>query len=418
MGCRIKERIPEMIILGLIRAISAKTIKMSKERSREIIVSVIDSDLIMRQILSSMLRHEKGISLVGSSGFKGIDRGLSKLQAIQPDIVLLGVDRSDSEEMKFFYRIREKLPGVFVILLTPLNRNGALAALEGLKHGAIDYVTKPEQRNGLIMAIRHFQKRVIPVIHSWPRLNSNRVKEPVQKTADRTVAGKLSPQTGKHPNSHIQVIVIGSCMGGVKSLYEMIPELPENLPVPVVIVQHMPKIYTRELSAELDELTPLNVREALDSSVLLPGQIYIAPGGYHSVIKNEGSRKKIFLHKGPREHRCRPSIDVMLRSAAQAYDGNVLSVFLSGGGMDGVMGASNILEHGGSVLLESKENSLIWDMASRIREMNSELTTIATESLVHEIMKKLFMVSGQDDSAGLIKNASEHEDYLAGSYGV
>lgn len=391
---------------------------MGKKRSREIIVSVLDSDLIMRQIISSMLRHENGISLVGTSGFKGVDKGLSKLKAIKPDILLLGADETDSEEMKLFYRIREELPDVLVILLTPLNRDGALAALEGLKHGAIDYVTKPEQRNGLIMAIRHFQKRVLPVVHSKPRLNSKRVKATVSKAADRSAGSKLSTQTGKRPDSRIQLIVIGSCMGGVKSLYELIPELPENLPVPVVIVQHMPKIYTRELSAELDELTPLNVREALDSSVLLPGQIYVAPGGYHSVIKNEGNRKKIFLHKGPREHKCRPSIDVMLRSAAQAYGGNVLSVFLSGGGTDGIMGASNILEHGGLVLLESKESSLIWDLPSRIREMNPEASTVATEPLVHEIMKKLFTADEQDGTAGLIKKTSEKEEYLAGSYEV
>lgn len=400
------------------KASSVKTIIMGKNRSRHIIVSVIDSDLIMRQILSSMLRHEKGISLVGSSGFKGIDKGLSKLQAIQPDLVFLGVNRSDSEEMKFFYRIREELPDVFVILLTPLNRNGALAALQGLKHGAIDYVTKPEQRNGLIMATRHFQKRVLPVINSIPRLNSKRLKNPVSTGADITAGNTLPARSRNYPNSGIQLIVIGSCMGGVTSLYEVISKLPENLTVPVVIVQHMPKIYTRELSEELDKLTPLNVREALNNSLLLPGQIYVAPGGFHSVIKNEGNRKKIYLHKGPREHECRPSIDVMLRSASQAYNGNVLSLFLSGGGTDGVTGASHVLELGGSILLESKESSLIWDMASCIRDKNPGVSTVAAESLVHEIMKKLFTVRGQADAAGLIQKTSDKEEFLAGSYEV
>jgi two-component system, chemotaxis family, protein-glutamate methylesterase/glutaminase len=360
-----------------------------KKRSRDTVVSIIDSDVLMRQILSSMLRKEEGIKLSGSFGFCGIDKTISQINIQQPDVIMLGIEDSASDEMKLFYQLRKEFPKIFIVLLTPLNKEGASIALQGLKDGAIEYITKPDKRNGLILAGRHFHKRVLPLIKSIPRLNRERIIKPVSLSKDRTVVQAFSLGSRRMIPENVELIIIGSCLGGVTSLYKLISKLPVNLPVPVVIVQHMPKIYTEELSADLDKVTSLNVREAKDNSVLLPGQIYVAPGGYHSVIKNEGNRKRIFLHRGPREHKFRPSIDVLLRSAIQAYGGRLLSVFLSGGGNDGIQGASMVLEHGGSVILESKESSLLWDIAAKICDLRKEIIKASAESLASEIIKLL-----------------------------
>lgn len=388
---------------------------MGKSRSRDIIVSVIDSDLLMRQILSSMLRKETGVTLSGSSCFSSLDNAVSKIKNQQPDVVMLGVERADSEEMKFFYQLREEFPGIHVVLLTYLNEEGAIIALKCLKHGATDYITKPDKRKGLILASRHFQKRVLPVIDAIPRLNHNRLNNPGSFVSDRTVTQAFSLGSGRVVPKDVELLSIGGCMGAVTSLYEVVSRLPGNLPVPVVIVQHMPKIYTKILSSELDKITPLNVREARDHSLLLPGQVYVAPGGFHTVIKNEGNRKRIFLHRAPREHTCRPSIDVMLRSAVQTYDGKVLSVFLSGRGHDGILGASMVLDKGGTVLLESKESSLIWDLPSRIKDLSENIPAVTAQSIVIEIMKQLQIRSVQKNIK-LIREDTDGPGFYADSF--
>ena len=387
---------------------------MTKNKS-EIVVSVIEPDLLMRQILMSMLRREDGIRLVGSSGFKGTEKGISKLKAIQPHLVLLAVDRMDSAEMKFFKKIRNELPEISVILLTKLNMEGAEVAIEGLKRGAVDYVTKPERRRSLLLAEHHFRKRVLPVVKSLPRFNKKRVAGKTGSVKNnRTVEREQPIHTGTFRNSRIELLVIGSCLGGVSSLYKVISGLPDDFPVPVVIIQHMPKMYTKQLANNLDEITSLHVREALNNSLLLPGQVYVAPGGYHSVIKNDGNRKKIFLHKGPREHRCRPSIDVMLRSAVQAFNGNLLSVFLSGGGEDGISGAREVLENGGTILIESRDSSLLWDVGLRIKELDSDITALDAESIADEIKDILRAGSGMNVSEKVAITASRTHKIVPG----
>jgi two-component system chemotaxis response regulator CheB len=393
---------------------------MGKKKPRDIIVSVFESDLLMRQILLSMLRREDGIRLAGSSGFKGIESGISKLKSIRPDVVMLSVDETESEEMSFFYRIRKEFPDMYVILLTPLNKEGAAAAIEGLKNGALDFVTKPERRKSLVLAENHFHKRVLPVINAMPRFNQKRsYGKPAVENSLPVGKGKNSPVfSGKTGQSRFQLIVIGSCLGGLSSLYKVISGLPKNLSIPIVVIQHMPKIYTSALSADLDSVTPLRVREAKNDNLLQPGQIYIAPGGYHLVIKNEGNQKKMYLHRGPREHRCRPSIDVMLRSAIQAFNGNILTVFLSGGGGDGVTGAMEVLNQGGRILLESEESALLWDTASHILDMDSDskIPVADADSLAKELMTLLYENTGIGFTGGITKPVPEAKNYFTGLF--
>lgn len=360
-----------------------------RKEIREVAVYVLESDLLMRQILCSMLRKETGICLNCLKSFDDFETVFESLKENQPHLLMLGVDEMDSPEMKFFYHVRQELPDIHIVLLTPLTREGAYIALEGLKKGAVDYVTKPDKRNGLILASNHFHKRVLPVVKAVPRLNRIRKASGKKVSDDRKITESLTMAHQRMIPNGIDLIVIGSCLGGVTSLYKIIAGLPEKLPAPVVIVQHMPKIYTEVLAEELDETTLLNVREAKQNSVLIPGQIYVAPGGYHSVIKSNGERKKIVLHRGPREHKCRPSIDVLLRSALQNYDSRVLSVFLSGGGADGIQGASLVLAKGGKVLLESKESSLLWDLNEKIYGLRPGIKSVPAERLASEILKQL-----------------------------
>jgi len=355
---------------------------------KNIEVFVIESNVLMRRILSKIIQKEEGVSILGSCGDYDFERVSEKIDQFQPDLLFIGIDRTETEEMRLFYRLRNAYPQLHIVLLTPLNAEGAKVALQGVRNGAIDYVTKPEKNMGVVLADKHFHKRVIPLLKVIPKLNRNRGGI-LSSISDRTISKEFFDSTGDMNPASIELIVIGSCMGGLSTIYQILSALPENLSVPIIIVHHMPKIYTDVLSKDLNEISRLTVKEAKNNTVLIPGTVYIAPGGFHSVIKNEGGRKRIMLHKGPREHKCRPSIDVLLRSAVQEYGGRLIGIYLSGAGIDGVLGALRILEHGGTVLVESEESALISELAYKVKFLNSEIRDVPADSMAEEIIKEI-----------------------------
>lgn len=377
---------------------------MIREKTREKSVFIIDSHLLMRRILTSMMRNREEIGSVFCSGPDDTEELFHKITEESPDIIFLGVEEKDEPEMQLFYRIREARPDIPVVVMAQLNRSGALSAIEALRAGAVDFISKPEREHGLIFATRHFMKRVTPALNSLTLFNPARLQD-TATTGEELITGErvASPATrftGRGP----ELVVMGSCQGGVRSLFQVISGLPASFRVPMVIVQHMPKIFTRVLAEALDEITPLNVREGAPNSVLIPGQVYVAPGGFHTVIKNEAGRRVLLMHRGPREHRCRPSIDVLLRSAVQLYGDSLLSVFLSGGGRDGLLGADYVKESGGSVLLESRESALLWDTGQKIFQ-KYRAEQVHVDHLAREIVRR---VSGPSVPKG-VNNARRSE---------
>jgi two-component system, chemotaxis family, protein-glutamate methylesterase/glutaminase len=362
---------------------------MRKEKLRDSSIYIVDPHVLMRQILASMLRKLDGVCVMKSTNSADIDEIEKVMDKNMPDLVFLGIESMESEGMVLFHHLRKNYPELPVCVLTSLNEEGGKIALHCLKYGAVDYITKPDRTKGLILASRHFFKRVIPIIRSLKEINRELLKKndpifsPGMESNEVTLGRlRISPEK-------VDLVILAGCTGGVRSLYRLISKLPNYMPVPVLIVQHMPKIYTQQLAAELDRISPLNIREATNKSLLLPGQVYVAPGGYHTVVKNEGSRKMLYMHRGPREHKCRPSVDVTLRSAVQAYNSRILSVFLSGGGNDGVNGARYLYDSGGLIILESKESSLMWDTSKKIQDMGVSDGVYNADQLSKEIMKRV-----------------------------
>jgi len=388
----------------------------NRKKSREVSVYIIDKHVLMRQILVSMLKQLTGIQVVGSAHSLTPENISLTIDQLKPDVILLGIDKMNSEEMDLFRFLRTEHPRLPVVLMTVLNREGAQIAISGLKLGAVDYITKPDCRHGVILAGRHFKKRVTPILKGISELNVNGLHQNLMLHEDSTGESVVTSGSYVHSPENIDIIVIGGCMGGVQSLFRIISKLPEKFPIPVVIVQHMPKIYTSELATQLDLLSPLHVREAKDNSPLLPGQIYVAPGGWHVVMKNDGSRKKLFLHRGPREHKSRPSVDVLLRSAVQVYGDRVLSLFLSGGGNDGIYGAELVKKAGGEVILESRDSALIWQTPEKIAMLYSDIKSYRAEEMIPEIIKIIHSPKTADVSRFEFKRVNNNNIYLENGF--
>lgn len=361
---------------------------MMSANSQQINVLIVAPSVLVRQMLSRILRDEGNISdlytLVNSEN----ERTLLEIEKRSPDLLFLGVSSVYSREIWLLKSVINMYPDIPVVLLTPLTSQGAQAALFGLKMGAVDYITIPESSHGVVLAERHFRKRVVPLIKALPKIN---MRADIGNQIFLSQSSTVSTQSKSKQRGAIELVVISGCLGGVQSLYEVLSSLDDEIPVPVIIVQHMPKIYTREFAADLDLITPLNVREAEQNSILLPGQVYVAPGGFHTVIKNRGRRQVINKHRGPREMKFRPSIDVLLKSAVNYYQGRVLGVFLSGGGEDGVSGAEKLLAAGGEVLLQSGKSSRIWDLPGNVQSIDRSIPQYHSHQLGREILTRTMM---------------------------
>lgn len=350
-------------------------------------VLIIDTHVLLRQTVSKILRHLKDISKIHSVPSIEENHIMTDISRLQPDVIFLGMDTPDSKEMNILKIIREEYPMIPIILMTPLSPIGAKTALKGLKMGAVEYITKPDKNAGIMLATRHFQKRVVPIMKVIHELNSKLLLES-RFLAKETPGMENKPSSGtKKSYNKIELMVVAGCTGGVNALFDLVKSLPDEISVPVVVIQHMPKIYTRELSEELDNVTGLNVREAQNDSPLIAGQIYVAPGGYHTIVKNDGNRRRIFIHKGPKENQNRPSINVTLRSIVQTYNDKVLTLYLSGGGADGAEGAKHIMKAGGKVMLQNRDSALLWNLPEMIANENPSLPQIHIKQLGTEALK-------------------------------
>jgi two-component system chemotaxis response regulator CheB len=246
-----------------------------------------------------------------------------------------------------------------------------------LEAGAFDFVLKPPARctpentaplqRLLVQKIRCFSiRRYSRIAKSFSLAQTPRDAQPTAEDlgsqAQAAVQRKLA-QPGARKEGQIEAVVIGVSTGGPEALSEVIPELPASFPVPIVIVLHMPKHFTGRMAEALDREADLAVKEATDGDILQPGQVYLAPGGRHLILDRE-TRGRIALRTvdDPPENGCKPSVDVLFRSAAKVLRGSVLAVVLTGMGEDGTKGLRELKQHQARVLVQDEATSVVWGM--------------------------------------------------------
>jgi two-component system chemotaxis response regulator CheB len=257
-------------------------------------------------------------------------------------------------------------------MFSTLTERGATATLDALSAGANDYVTKPANVGSVSQSMESVRQQLIPKIKAL--LGRPITPGPARAAAPVPPPRPAAPRTG--PAKPAAVLVIGSSTGGPEALARVIPALPATLPVPVLVVQHMPPVFTRQFAQRLDRLSALRVVEAADGTPLLPGTVHLAPGDYHLVLRGTARGLATALNQAPPENFCRPAVDPLFRSAVEAFDGAVLAVVLTGMGSDGRAGAADIRAAGGHVVVQDQATSVVWGMPG----------AIATAGLADEIL--------------------------------
>ena len=364
-------------------------------------VLIVDDAVVIRKILIDELASDPAIEVVGTAANGKI--ALEKILQLNPDIVTLDVEMPEMDGLETLLHLRKSHPKLPVIMFSTLTERGATATLEALSRGASDYVTKPANvgqvtnakeavRDDLIQKI----KALVPDKGISSKAGTTAVpKLYIPKVSPVGAGAPLIRPTAFAP---ISMVAIAVSTGGPNALAKVIPLLPADLEVPVVMVQHMPPMFTKLLAERLDGQSKVRVFEGAEGMPVKKGEVYIAPGNYHMVINGDASRPVIGLNQAEPENSCRPAADVLFRSIVQNIKGNILAVVLTGMGQDGLLGCRMIKEHGGTIIAQDKESSVVWGMPGAVTEDGIANKVLPLESIAGEIIR---IVRNSNSSASL-----------------
>ncbi|MBI4944698.1 MAG: chemotaxis response regulator protein-glutamate methylesterase [Actinobacteria bacterium] len=326
-------------------------------------VLVVDDSAVIRKIVTEALGADPTIEIVGIAN--NGQEAVAKVEALKPDAVTMDIEMpvmNGIEAVRAIRRSQSRLP---IVMFSTLTERGASATLDALAAGASDYVTKPSNVGNFAESQKNIREQLIPKLKA---LTGTRraVAGAAGAKAPAPARAAIPPAQRRPRTGPFGVLAIGSSTGGPDALAQVLPLLPASLPVPVVVVQHMPPLFTRLLAQRLDVTCKLTVVEASEGELIVPGKIVIAPGGKHLVIKRSGTSVVGHLTEDPPENFCRPAVDVLFRSVAAVYGDRVLACVLTGMGRDGEKGAGVIRAGGGEVYAQDEATSVVWGMPGAV----------------------------------------------------
>jgi two-component system chemotaxis response regulator CheB len=321
-------------------------------------VMLCDDSAVARGALARMLGGDPGIRLVAQAadGRQAVDAIAAMPPAERPQVVLLDLEMPVMDGMTALPLILHAAPGVAVIVASALSQRGAAATMAALAAGAVDYIPKPSAAAGGLRDPR-FAEELLAKVRGWGRMRGRPVRpapRPVPAAAVRVAAGRP------------RAVAVGSSTGGPQALGALVSALRRPLPVPLLVVQHMPAGFTAMLAAHLDRLGPTHCAEARDGEALLPGRLYLAPGDRHLLVREVAGGLVATLSDGAPENFCRPAVDPLLRSLVAACGGRLVAAILTGMGQDGLAGCRALAGAGGLVLAQDEASSVVWGMPGAV----------------------------------------------------
>ena len=376
-------------------------------------VLVVDDSVVIRRLVSDALSSDPDIEVVGTASNGRL--ALTKLAQVAPDLVTLDIEMPEMDGIAALRQLRADGHRLPVIMFSTLTERGASATLDALEAGASDYVTKPSNSGSISESLEQVRSSLVPKIKALvpPAARSGGARIPAATTrqplgaataarpatsARDTAPMSLAPRQPRR--TPFQVLAIGCSTGGPEALSTLLGLLPHDLRVPVVVVQHMPPVFTRQFASRLDRNTPFTVVEAEGGERLRPGLVVLAPGDYHLRLNRVGDQVLTTIDQGVPENFCRPAVDVLFRSAAQAYGADVLATVLTGMGSDGRRGSQEVVAAGGSVLVQDERSSVVWGMPGSVVEVGAAEEVLALPDLAAALIRRV-NVSAQGP-AGLV----------------
>jgi len=342
-------------------------------------VLVVDDSSFMRRCISLILEKDPQFFIIGIAR-NGID-AIEKIQRLRPDLVTMDVEMPEMDGISALKEIMASYP-VPVVMLSNHTEEGTKIALEALELGAVDLFVK----NTIIgedakeVAINDFLGK-LKVIATSGKVQTNKEDLETKKVVTSEVLTKTIRE----------LLIIGCSTGGPSALQSILPRFPANLPVPIIVIQHMPPGFTRPLAERFDTICNLHVKEIEDGDFLEVGNIYVAPAGFQTSLEKNKENKIIFKveDKSPIETLYKPSINVTLNSAAPIFKEKLLSVILTGMGNDGLIGCGNVRENKGYIIVEAEESCIVYGMPKVVFEAGLADKQVTLPYIFEQIMLHL-----------------------------
>ncbi len=359
--------------------------KDSSEKGKKIKVLVVDDSAFMRKIIGDILSSENDIQVV-EYGRNGKD-AIEKAKLYQPDVITLDVEMPILSGLEALPELMNISPTPKVIMVSSLTTEGADATIKALEWGALDFVAKPTKslfnfdaedlRNDLLTKIRNLANSRV---RSFLNIRTETEKKPLIKRikTKESESGRLK-----------YIIAIGTSTGGPRALQEVIPFFPKDFPAAILIVQHMPPGFTKSLSERLDSLSHINVKEAANGDVLMPGCAYLAPGDFHMVLTKNGEGDYcISLNKNPQMTGHRPSVNTMMDSVAEVVNNKgTIAVMMTGMGSDGSDGILKMKKAGAKTIAQDEDTSVVYGMPKSAVAIGAIDKIIPVQEITKAVLK-------------------------------
>lgn len=376
-------------------------------------VLIVDDSAVMRRMVRQVLSSDPEIEIVGAATNGRI--ALEMIEELAPDAITLDIEMPEMSGLEMLRKLRLTSKSIRVVMFSTLSERGARATLDALAAGADDYVTKPSNTTSIEEGMSRIRLQLIPKLKAlcWMSMTRSqpspstqaRSKEEAGLTPAQRVGATANPPANvpvPQPwlaraesrssaiNAHaVEVLIIGTSTGGPNALGEVIPCLPADLPVPVLIVQHMPPMFTRFLAERLSSVSKIPVVEATAGDVLQPGKAWIAPGDYHMTLRPDRSRMIIETDQREKENSCRPSVDVLFRSVAQIFGARTLAVIMTGMGQDGLKGCERVSQMKGQIFAQDEPSSVVWGMPGFVVKAGLADKVLPLQQLGPEIVRRV-----------------------------
>jgi len=341
-------------------------------------ILLVDDSLVIRKLLSDTLAKDPALVIVGTASDGRM--ALTKIPTLKPDLITLDIEMPLMNGLETLAAIRKLYPKLPVIMFSALTEDGAKATLDALALGASDYATKPSNAGGIVLAGEHLRSELIPKIKALCGTTAFKIVPPIHPR-------RVLPAPGR--NQPLEIVAIGTSTGGPNALAKVLPMLPRDFPVPILVVQHMPPVFTRLLAERLNANSGIKILEGVAGTLLTAGRAYIAPGNFHMTVTRTGMNCRLALNQGPPENSCRPAVDALFRSVATAYGPNTLAVVMTGMGSDGLNGAEAIRAASGEIIVQDEASSVVWGMPGLVHASGLADGTYPLEKLAHEITRRV-----------------------------
>lgn len=368
--------------------------------ARKLRVLVVDDTIVYRKSVSDIIAEIPGVELAGVAHNGKI--ALEKIATLKPDLLTLDIEMPVMNGLEVLAELKKKHPQIGVIMLSTLTADGSEMTLKALELGAFDFILKPQSKN-LVEGKKEIRRLLEPILDAYIKSRSGRhLRPPTTMTAKSTNAANGLPRPGIPPRgttktvaglrrTKSEIVTIGISTGGPNALNHMLPKLPGDINVPILIVQHMPPVFTKSLAASLDKKCNLTVKEAEDREPIRPNVVYIAPGGKQMklVAATDGTHRLIKITDDPPENSCKPSADYLFRSVGDYYVGRTTAVIMTGMGSDGTKGLEVLKAKGAHIIAQDEASCVVYGMPKAPTERGVVDMVVPLDRIAEEIVKSV-----------------------------